>query len=88
MESVANWHFKYFEFNKDSIQYDFPTNDYTVHMVFDHVQIYNKKMLNKTSVIRTEEQCTPNTTILEELDNVEFVRASKLVQRKLTNVGI
>ena len=79
IEPIPNWRFKYFHFNKDSIEYDFPTNKYTLHAVFDHVQVYNKKLLDGSTVIRAEKQIVPNTTITEELDKVESRQASELM---------
>ena len=79
IEPIPNWRFKYFHFNKDSIEYNFPTNEYTLHVVFDHVQVYNKKMLDGSIVIRVEKQIVPNTTIVEELDKIESRQASELM---------
>ena len=79
MEPIPNWRFKYFHFNKDSIEYDFPTNEYTLHAVFDHIQVYNKKMLDRSTVIRAEKQIVPDTTITEELDKIESRQASELM---------
>ena len=79
IEPIPNWRFKYFHFNKDSIEYNFPTNEYTLRAVFDHVQVYNKKMLDGSTVIRAEKQIVPNTTITEELDKIEFRQASELM---------
>ena len=79
VEPIMNWKFKLFDFNKDSVRYNFPSNDYTVHVVFDHVQVYNKKMLGGSTVIRTEKQIVLDTTISEEVDKAEFRRASELI---------
>lgn len=79
IEPIPNWRFKYFHFNRDSIEYDFPTNEYTLHVVFGHVQVYNKKMLDGSIVIRVEKQIVPNTTIAEELDKIESRQASELM---------
>lgn len=79
IEPVINWRFKMFDFNKDSVFYDFPTNDYTVHAVFNHVRIYNKKMDKGSTVLRFEKQIRPNTTMSEELHKSEFRRASELI---------
>ena len=80
VEPIMNWKFKLFDFNKDSLRYDFPSNDYSVHAVFDHIQVYNKKMLDGSTVIRAEKQIVPNTTICEEVDKIEFRRASELME--------
>jgi len=79
IEPIPNWRFKYFHFNKDSIEYDFPTNEYTLHAVFDHIQVYNKKMFDGSTVIRAEKQIVPDTTIAEELDKIESRQASELM---------
>jgi len=79
VEPIMNWKFKLFDFNRDSIRYTFPTNEYTLHVVFDHVQVYNKKMLDGSTVIRAEKQIVPNTTIAEELDKIESRQASELM---------
>ena len=82
IEPVLNWRFKMFDFNKDSISYNFPTNDYTVHAVFDHVRIYKKKMRKGSTIFRLEKQVLPNTTLSEELHLSEFRRASELIDLK------
>jgi hypothetical protein len=82
IEPVLNWRFKMFDFNKDSISYNFPTNDYTVHAVFGHVRIYKKNMHEGKTVFRLEKQVIPNTTISEELYKADFRRDSELMDLK------
>jgi len=78
IEPVNHWKFKHFDLNKDSISYDFPTDEYTVSMIFGHVQVYNKKFPNGKQKIRVEEQLEPNTTSVEELSSSRFQKASEL----------
>jgi hypothetical protein len=77
-EPYFNWRFKYFHLNKDSIEYDFPTNDYTINVIFGHTQIYKHEKPNGNCVIRSEEKLTPKTTILEEIQTPRFQKASEL----------
>jgi len=78
IEPVNHWKFKHFDLNKDSISYDFPTNEYTVSMIFGHVQVYNKKFPNGKQKIRVEEQLEPDTTSTEEISSSRFQKASEL----------
>jgi len=82
IEPILNWRFKMFDFNKDGISYNFPTNDYTIHTVFAHVRIYKKRMLEGSTIFRLEKQVLPNTTISEELYKSDFRRASELIDLK------
>ncbi len=78
IEPTHNWIFSHVDLNKDSISYDFPTKDYTVRMVFGHVQVYNKTFPDKKQRIRVEEQLELDNTIEEELSSVRYQKASEL----------
>lgn len=78
IEPVNNWKLKHIDLNRDSIHYDFPTDEYTVSMVFDHVQVYNKKFPNGKQRIRVEEQLDLNNTIPEELSTTRFQKTTEL----------
>ncbi|MGY5150358.1 MAG: hypothetical protein ACW9W3_09870 [Candidatus Nitrosopumilus sp. bin_68KS] len=52
---VYDYHMRYFHFNKDSLEYNFPPG-FTLNLVYNHVQIYQKKLDTGKSVIRYEEK--------------------------------
>ncbi len=78
IEPVNNWKLKHIDLNQDSIHYDFPTNEYTVSMVFGHIQVYNKTFPNGEQRIRVEEQLELNNTFDEELSTIRYQKASDL----------
>lgn len=78
IEPVEKWKFIHFDLNRDSISYDFPTKDYTVSMVFRHVQVYSKTFPDGKQKIRYEEQIEPNHVISDELSTPRFQKASEL----------
>lgn len=78
IEPVINWKLKHIDLNRDSIHYNFPTDEYTVSMVFGHIQVYNKTFPNGEQRIRVEEQLDLNHTISEELSTVRYQKASEL----------
>ncbi|MCA9828690.1 MAG: hypothetical protein KC444_09965 [Nitrosopumilus sp.] len=78
IEPVKNWKLKHFDMNKDSIHYDFPTDDYTVSMIFGHIQVYNKRFPDGRTRIRVEEQLDLDNTITEELSSDRYQKASEL----------
>lgn len=78
IEPITNWIWKHFDMNKDSIHYDFPTDNYTMHLIFGHIQVYNKKFPDGKERIRVEEQIKLDNTIPKELSTVRYQRASEL----------
>lgn len=78
IEPITNWKWKHFDMNKDSIHYDFPTDDYTISLVFGHIQVYNKKFPDGKERIRVEDQIELDSTIAEELSSVRYQKASEL----------
>ncbi len=78
IEPVVNWSWKHFDLNKDSIHYDFPTDEYTMHLVFGHMQVYNKKFPDGKTRIRVEQQLDINNTIEEVINSSMFQKASEL----------
>lgn len=79
IEPVNHWKLKHVDLNQDSIHYDFPTADYTISMVFGHIQVYNKKFQDKQK-IRVEEQLEPNNTISEEMNTGRFQKTSNFFE--------
>lgn len=75
IEPVNNWRLRHIDLNRDSIHYDFPTDEYTVSMVFGHIQVYNKTFLDGEQRIRVEEQLELDHLIEEELSSVRFQKA-------------
>jgi hypothetical protein len=78
IEPVTKWKLKHIDLNKDSIHYDFPTDEYTMSLVFGHVQIYNKKLPNGKQRIRVETQIDMNNTMSEELSTDRFQKSTEL----------
>ena len=82
IEPVTKWRWKHFDLNRDSIHYDFPTDDYTIRLVFGHIQIYNKKLPDGKERIRIEEQLDIDNTIEEVIHTPKFVKASELERKE------
>jgi hypothetical protein len=78
IEQVSNWRWKHFDLNRDSIHYDFPTDDYTIHHIFGYFQIYNKKFPDGKTRIRAEKQLDIDNTIEEVIHTPIFQKASEL----------
>lgn len=53
IQDVDLWRFTHFDLNRDSVHFDC---DFPLHDVYGHVQMYTKKMLDKSTVFRVEEQ--------------------------------
>ncbi len=82
IEPIIKWRWKHFDLNRDSIHYDFPTDDYTIHLIFGHIQVYNKKFPDGKERIRIEEQLDIDNTIEEVIHTPKFVKASELERKE------
>jgi len=84
IEPVSNWKLKHIDINKDSIAYNFPNDEYTIHMIFGHIQVYNKKFPDGTKKIRVEEQLELDSTISSHMASPKYQKASKLLKENDT----
>ena len=78
IEPITNWKWKHFDMNKDSIHYDFPSDDCTMHLIVGYIQGYNKKFPDGKERIRVEEQHDLDNTIKEVIHTPMFQKASEL----------
>lgn len=85
IEPITNWKWKHFDMNRDAIHYDFPTDDYTISLVFGHIQVYNKKFPDGKERIRVEEQLDIDNTIEEVIHTPMFQKASELQEVRKDN---
>lgn len=77
IEQIPNWKLKRIDLNRDSLSYSFPTDDFTVHIVHNHAQIYNKKFPNGKQKIRFEDQIEPDNTISQEMNTSRFLEENQ-----------
>ena len=75
VQDFSLWRFIHFDFNKDSVSFEC---DYLLHEVYGHVQIYTKKMHDKTTRLRVESREGLKTTIIEEMETLRFQKANQM----------
>ncbi len=80
IEPIGNWKLKHIDLNRDSITYDFPTDECAIHMIFGHIQVYNKKFPDGTKRIRVEEQLELDETISTHISSDTYQKASELLK--------
>jgi hypothetical protein len=73
-EPVHNWRLTHMHLNRDSVNSDFPKG-FTLNTILGHTCVYKHNSPDGTSKIRMEENLSPNTTILEEIQTDRFQKA-------------